>query len=100
MPMYHLHTPPRPQRMAIQTSGVTAPTHSTSGTQYNPRDTVHSMKTVENMSKNSPRQHVCGCQPHTSPAPAAPQPTVFRTQTPRGLSHPAAKPAVAVALSR
>ena len=25
MPMYPLHTPPRPQRMAIQTSGVTAP---------------------------------------------------------------------------
>ena len=81
MPMYHLHTPPRPQRMAIQTSGVTAPTHSTSGTQYSPRDTVHSMKIVKNVSKNSPRQHACGCQPHTSPAPAAPQTTVFYAST-------------------
>ena len=60
MPMYHLHTFPRPQHMVIQASGVTAPTHCTSGTQQNPRDTVHSMKTVENMSKNSPR-HSTAC---------------------------------------
>ena len=53
MPMYHLHTPPRPQRMAIQTSGVTAPTHSTSGTQYNPRDTVHSMKIYQKCEQKS-----------------------------------------------
>ena len=42
----------------------------------------------------------CGCQPHTSPAPAAPRLMVFPKSTPNGLSHPAAKPAVAVTLTR
>ena len=58
MPMYHLHTFPRPQHMAIQASGVTAPTHCTSGTQQNPPDTVHSH---QNGRKHEQKQSTTAC---------------------------------------